>query len=205
MKNTNSILVSLEAVYTTHTLCNLIDEKISFEKALLMMQARDRKNLSLIFVFLYKRREKEKMLKQKKGITLIALVVTIIVLLILAGVTIMSIMGENGIVTKGQNASIKTENGKVAEMFTLKATDLDLDNDVNGLSEAVINKLVAIGYINADLVVDANKVTGESLKTGKGTLDTGDVYYLKEIDLGMYHLMYLNSSKVENIKICWCY
>ena len=36
-------------------------------------------------------------LKRSKGITLIALVITIIVLLILAGVTIASITGENGI------------------------------------------------------------------------------------------------------------
>ena len=42
--------------------------------------------------------------KQAKGITLIALVITIIVLLILAGVTIATLTGENGILTKAQNA-----------------------------------------------------------------------------------------------------
>lgn len=36
-------------------------------------------------------------LKNKSGITLIALIITIIVLLILAGVTILTITGENGI------------------------------------------------------------------------------------------------------------
>ena len=40
------------------------------------------------------------MLKEQKGITLIALVITIIVLLILAGVTIAMLTGENGILTK---------------------------------------------------------------------------------------------------------
>ena len=40
----------------------------------------------------------EKVLKQKKGITLIALVITIIVLLILAGISISMLMGENRIV-----------------------------------------------------------------------------------------------------------
>ena len=44
----------------------------------------------------------------KKGITLVALVVTIIVLLILAGVTITILMGDNGIITKAQQAAEST-------------------------------------------------------------------------------------------------
>ena len=47
-------------------------------------------------------------LKKERGITLIALVITIIVLLILAGVTIASITGENGILSKATQASQKT-------------------------------------------------------------------------------------------------
>ena len=46
-----------------------------------------------------------KLKKQKnKGITLIALVITIIVLLILAGVTIAALSGDNGILTKAKEA-----------------------------------------------------------------------------------------------------
>ena len=51
------------------------------------------------------------MKSNSKGITLIALVITIIVLLILAGVTIATLTGDNGILTKAQNA--KTQNDKV--------------------------------------------------------------------------------------------
>lgn len=42
------------------------------------------------------------MLKGQKGITLVALVVTIIVLIILAGVSIALVLGDNGIVTKAR-------------------------------------------------------------------------------------------------------
>ena len=42
--------------------------------------------------------------RQEKGITLIALVITIIVLLILAGVTINVILGENGLISITKNA-----------------------------------------------------------------------------------------------------
>ncbi len=44
-----------------------------------------------------------------RGITLIALVITIIVLLILAGVTIATLTGENGVLTKATEAQEETE------------------------------------------------------------------------------------------------
>ena len=48
-------------------------------------------------------------LKSEKGITLVALVITIIVLLILAGVTIATLTGNNGILTKANEAKESTE------------------------------------------------------------------------------------------------
>ena len=54
-------------------------------------------------------------LKRNKGITLIALVITIIVLLILAGVSIAMLTGQNGILTQAQNASTQTEIAEAKE------------------------------------------------------------------------------------------
>lgn len=45
----------------------------------------------------------------KKGITLISLVVTIIVLLILAGVSVSMLTGQNGILTRAAESKEKTE------------------------------------------------------------------------------------------------
>ena len=56
-----------------------------------------------------------KFLKKEKGITLIALVVTIIVLLILAGVSIAMLTGENGILTQARNAKDRTEEARIEE------------------------------------------------------------------------------------------
>ena len=53
--------------------------------------------------------EHKKESRLSKGITLIALVITIIVLLILAGVSIATLTGDNGILTKAQTAKEKTE------------------------------------------------------------------------------------------------
>ena len=47
---------------------------------------------------------------QKRGITLIALVITIIVLLILAGVSIAMLTGQNGILSQAENAKVQQAN-----------------------------------------------------------------------------------------------
>ena len=55
------------------------------------------------------------MRNNEKGITLIALVVTIVVLLILAGVSISMLTGENGIIKQAQDAKTRTEEAKENE------------------------------------------------------------------------------------------
>ena len=70
-------------------------------------------------------------LKKERGITLIALVITIIVLLILAGVTIASITGENGILSKATQASQKTTQEKEREEIKMAVTS-DNMKDITG-------------------------------------------------------------------------
>ena len=62
------------------------------------------------------------MLKGQKGITLVALVITIIVLLILAGVTIALTLGENGLLQRTQEAKNAHEAGA--------------NNDINFMNQA---------------------------------------------------------------------
>ena len=72
--------------------------------------------------------------KEVRGITIISLVVTIVVLLILAGVTINALSGENGIITKSKEAKIKTEKSRTIEKINLAILtamtkgDGDIDN-----------------------------------------------------------------------------
>ena len=61
------------------------------------------------------RGEKYAETKRKKGITLIALIVTIVVLIILAGITISAIMENNGIITKAQYAANETTKAGILE------------------------------------------------------------------------------------------
>ena len=68
--------------------------------------------------------------RAEKGITLIALVVTIVVLLILAGVSINAIFGQDGIIQKAKDAQNKMD----------QATQNDLDS-INGLNEWIDGKI----------------------------------------------------------------
>lgn len=61
----------------------------------------------------------DKQMKREQGITLIALVVTIVVLLILAAVSISMLTGENGIITQAQNSKEQTEIGYEKEQVSL--------------------------------------------------------------------------------------
>ena len=75
---------------------------------------------------------KEELKYDKKGITLISLVVTIIVLLILAGVTIATLTGNNGILTRASEAKEKTEEAQEKEGLELAVTSSQME-DVNTL------------------------------------------------------------------------
>ncbi len=61
-------------------------------------------------------------MKREKGITLIALVITIIVLLILAGISIATLTGENGLVTKANTAKTETKKVNAEEQVKIAVT-----------------------------------------------------------------------------------
>ena len=95
-------------------------------------------------------------MKEEKGITLIALVITIIVLIILAGISISLVLGDNGIVTKAKQAKEQTEQAKSNEESSLNEAvkyveDLGTSNDgsstPNPTPTPTINDLKAGEYI----------------------------------------------------------
>ena len=74
--------------------------------------------------------------KKERGRTLIALVITIIVLLILAGVTIATLTVDNGILTKAQEASIQTRGAQVEEVINLWKSEIEMNENTN--SNAIV-------------------------------------------------------------------
>ena len=99
---------------------------------------------------------KKKLIKLRKenGITLIALVITIIVLLILAGVSIAMLTGENGILSQAQKADVETRGAAVEEAKNLWETNKTLDentgeNTAESLEE-LVNRLVDENLLTED-------------------------------------------------------
>lgn len=78
-------------------------------------------------------------MKKENGITLIALVVTIIVLLIMAGVTISFLVGENGILGNAEKAAEETKEAKDKERIEMADSALKIDayNDSNGDNSSI--------------------------------------------------------------------
>jgi len=66
--------------------------------------------------------------EKTKGITLIALVITIIILLILAGISIANLTGENGILTKANDAKILTEIAEIKERAKIDIFSIQVGN-----------------------------------------------------------------------------
>ena len=77
---------------------------------------------------------KNKRILKERGITLIALVVTIVVLLILAGVSINAIFSENGIIKRAQDAQNKMNNAQESDLNALNDLDKWINNQVNGIT-----------------------------------------------------------------------
>ena len=94
-------------------------------------------------------------IKQKNGITLIALVITIIVLLILAGVSIAMLTGQNGILTQAQNA---------------KTTNADKNAEEKIKLAVMAARAQSEGALDADKLVTeiTNNYGGTATKTGTG-------------------------------------
>ena len=68
---------------------------------------------------------------RNKGITLIALVVTIIVLLLLAGISINMLTGENGILNRTSDAKNKTKQSSLGEEIKLKLSEATMESNLS--------------------------------------------------------------------------
>ena len=111
-------------------------------------------------------------LKNEKGITLVALVITIIVLLILAGVTLSMVMGDSGIFGKANNAKEQTQLSNAEEIIKLAV----LENKVKRVSaDALTNEALKTEI--------AKKLTEQGYTVNGGTVT---YYGDKTIDIENY-------------------
>ena len=113
--------------------------------------------------------EQKGMQKNSKGITLIALVITIIVLLILAGVTIATLTGDNGILNQAGKAKDKTTEAESIERVQIEVAGSfgnDGKIDVDELNENLKN-IEGLTY-KGNALSDSNKITLPATVTVNG-------------------------------------
>ena len=120
------------------------------------------------------------MLKKENGVTLVALVITIIVLLILAGVTLAMVMGDSGIFSKANEASEQTNIASAKDavrLATLEAVTDQYDTQTGAVTSAnEITSANVVTKVNAKLTAAGGEYTidaSDSNKIKKGTADTG--------------------------------
>lgn len=104
--------------------------------------------------------------KQEKGITMLALVITIIVLLILAGVTISAITGDDGTIVNASKAKFRTEIRDIEEKIELEEINHNDGEDFQfGSLENLIDRTDEYNEIlsieDGKLVYDSEKVSDE--------------------------------------------
>ena len=130
-------------------------------------------------------------MRKNKGITLIALVITIIVLLILAAVSIATLTGENGVLTKAQEAKIKSEQGEVLEELRLQSNVAQVENTESNASVDMFSYLK-----DKNILTDKGILTEKLIKsgyyTGTGNEETGNYYQVRD---GI--LYYITEEKEE--------
>ena len=105
--------------------------------------------------------KQKKMTKKEKGITLIALVITIIVLLILAGVSIAMLTGDNGILTQAKEAKEANIAGTEKEQIKLAMQSLKMKKQADNVLTTVTadelqNQLIADGAKNVTVEAGEN-------------------------------------------------
>ena len=80
-------------------------------------------------------------INRNKGITLIALIITIIVLLILAGVTLSMVMGDSGLFNKANNASEQTKISNAKEIIRMQVLENELNKKTKHLEKKTLVKI----------------------------------------------------------------
>lgn len=134
-------------------------------------------------------------MKNERGITLIALVVTIVVLLILAGVTMTYALGENGIFTSAQKAELATVKASLVDAVGTTQTEClikeydasqTVPSAASDLAALVANYLPSSWTVSStDLAWSSKKLDGKitvkkDTKTYEATVENGAVTTVTE-------------------------
>ena len=103
-------------------------------------------------------------MKNQRGVTLIALVVTIIVLIILAGIAIAALMGDNGVITRSKLAKRNQIEGEVRDSINLAIQAAKMEAEQKAVSSPSFSAATELGTgtIIKNAIVNELKPTASS-------------------------------------------
>ena len=130
-------------------------------------------------------------MRNQKGITLIALVITIIVLLILAGVSIAMLTGQNGILTQANSAKSKTTAAEAVEKINLALNAVKAEIYKQ---QATTPNYKPVSGTTPNYVL-ASEITACLLKDNvKNETGSGKYLYTFAVDTGILTVSYYNTT-----------
>jgi Tfp pilus assembly protein PilE len=136
-------------------------------------------------------------MEQQKGITLIALVITIIVLLILAAISIATLTGENGILIKASTAKEKATIAEETEIIKIAYTDI-LTENITEEKEIASNVLKEkINQTKTAEVKEVNEIPEGAIVVENGA-SKGTIC---KITMEYVYYMYLNDNPMKKFYI----
>ena len=114
-------------------------------------------------------------MNKNKGITLVALVTTIVILLILAGASINLVLGENGLITNAKLATKKVQEDEKSE-----------EKDIENTSDEIMKQLTGSNFINGAPIPDGFYYVGGIRDKGVVISDSIDDKgkYANQVDVG---------------------
>ena len=120
--------------------------------------------------------------KNIKGITLIALVITIIVLLILAGVSIAMLTGQNGILTQAQNSKQVTEKAEVKERAQTDIVGLQTATQSTEISKIALKGILNKYFENVPEEIKSDTEITAKAEYGGSKMKISDIYSGEIVD-----------------------
>ena len=136
--------------------------------------------------------------KKQKGITLVALVVTIVILLILSGISLNIVLGNNGIITKAQEAKIANNHSTVYEAMQLQYDNYYTESTTGENDADFITDLKNKSILDENMDVNVKTLVGKKLSTGNGS-NLKDVYVVEQDETdGSYRLKYYGNNESED-------
>ena len=136
--------------------------------------------------------------KKQRGITLIALVVTIVIVLILAGISLNMVIDNNGIITKMQEAKTLNSHSTVLESLQIENSSYETEYKLGDTEVDFETYLKNKGIIDGNFNVNTAKLVGKKTSAGNGK-NHQDVYTIEVDDVeDGYRLKYYGKNESEN-------